>query len=596
MSNHTLLKKALEEIANNSFQMEAVNCKNHCIVLAGPGSGKTRTLTTAMARSLTEDVAEPRGIACITYNNECALELESRMKKLGIETDDRVFIGTVHSFALTQIIIPYIRCINPNFPSTIRVATSTEINTAKLYAFGKIFGGGDLRGIWSQAESIRKKYVDRSQGLWLQQDAKIIQFVELFEKQLHDSGLIDFDDMSLIATRMIIENEWIRKSIFAKFPILFVDEYQDLGVALHELVLQLCFNAGIRLFAVGDPDQSIYRFAGANPELLKQLSLRSDVKTIELPFNYRSGTSIIEASKAALGEERNHQAPTGTSKGIVLFDPVDGDVGEQSQYIINTLVPSLVSKNIKLKDIAILYRTKGDGDLLASVSEKNGVPIIRSDGNALIPRNNRVSRFIEACAEWVTGGWKNADPSFKRLASEATSLIYGPLYSMSEKQNVEKKLMGFLLKTINTTSSTHDWLFEFNETLLSPWRTMSRIVTDEWFVIEKMIERTNNVGANKDMPLPMFSGRMENTSRLNLSTLHSSKGREFDVVIMYGMNKGTLPNQYEDNGSLGCYDARRLFYVGVTRAKKELHLVFKRKHYSEWVAELYRRLNSVPKA
>src|SRR5882724_1211093 len=107
---------------------------------------------------------------------------------------------------------------------------------------------------------------------------------------------------------MIQAHPWIQQALQARFPILFIDEYQDLGHALHELVLKLCFEAGIRLFAVGDGDQSIYAFAGANPDLLRSLAERDDVRDIHLRLNYRSGTKIIDASIAALGEEREYEA------------------------------------------------------------------------------------------------------------------------------------------------------------------------------------------------------------------------------------------------------------------------------------------------
>ena len=103
MSDRKLFMQALAEMGDNLEQLEAVQERGHCVVLAGPGSGKTKTLTTAMARCILDDVKEPRGVACITYNNECALELEARLSRLGVEPSDRVFVGTVHSFALTQV-------------------------------------------------------------------------------------------------------------------------------------------------------------------------------------------------------------------------------------------------------------------------------------------------------------------------------------------------------------------------------------------------------------------------------------------------------------------------------------------------------------
>ena len=130
MSNHLALSRALADLASNPEQSEAVRERGHCVVLAGPGSGKTKTLTTAMARVLTEDVVDPRGVACITYNNECAIELETRLAAFGIDGSDRNFVGTVHSFALTQVIMPYARCLAGLLPDEVRVATRDETRAA----------------------------------------------------------------------------------------------------------------------------------------------------------------------------------------------------------------------------------------------------------------------------------------------------------------------------------------------------------------------------------------------------------------------------------------------------------------------------------
>ena len=131
MADRRLLKAALEEIREDPEQLEAVFERGHCVVLAGPGSGKTKTLTIAMARTLLEDVEEPRGIACITYNNECAIELETRLNGLGITPDNHVSIGTVHSFALTQVLFPYARCVMPELCTDIRVASRSACRPAR---------------------------------------------------------------------------------------------------------------------------------------------------------------------------------------------------------------------------------------------------------------------------------------------------------------------------------------------------------------------------------------------------------------------------------------------------------------------------------
>lgn len=304
MSSERALLQALAELKANPEQSAAVAETRHCIVLAGPGSGKTKTLTTAMARVLAQDVIEPRGVACITYNNECAIELETRLARLGVVPGDRAFIGTVHGFALSQVIGPYARCVPIGLPANFRVATRLETRAAVEVAYRNVINGTDNpHQRWEFASEKRKRDVDRSRPEWLRRNPELAAFIETYEAELRRQGLLDFDDMPLLAYRMIKENVWIREALRARFPVLFVDEYQDLGHALHELVLLLCFEGGTRLFAVGDADQSIYAFAGANPELLASLTRRTDVRTIKLRFNYRSGGKIIRASLGALGEE-----------------------------------------------------------------------------------------------------------------------------------------------------------------------------------------------------------------------------------------------------------------------------------------------------
>src|ERR1700693_3683666 len=107
---------AADELRHNPEQWSAYDSKGHCVVLAGPGSGKTKTLTIKLARMLSEDVEEPRGVACITYNNECARELENRLDKLGVDYGKRMFVGTVHSFSLTQVIFPYAKSARLGLP------------------------------------------------------------------------------------------------------------------------------------------------------------------------------------------------------------------------------------------------------------------------------------------------------------------------------------------------------------------------------------------------------------------------------------------------------------------------------------------------
>ena len=589
MSNHLALAQALADLQRNKEQSEAVHATGHCVVLAGPGSGKTKTLTTAMARTLVEDVVDPRGVACITYSNECAIELEARLATFGVASSDRSFIGTVHSFALTQVIIPYARCIPGLLLENFSVASRAEVRAAVEAAYAVAFAEGrfDPHEQWKFAEEKRRRDVDRSITSWRVVNPELAAFIEAYEDELRRRGLIDFDDMPLIAFRMIKNHVWIRVALQARYPVLFVDEYQDLGHALHELVLLLCVEGGMRLFAVGDVDQSIYGFNGANPGLLQSLTARDDVREIRLRFNYRSGAKIIRASLGALGEERDYRGVDEAPEGQLAFWKVKGGLDAQAAGISRSVLPALLARH-PADEIAILYRAAWLGDKVSQALDGTGVPHVRTDSNALIKRNSRLSRFIEACACWVTGGWHAANPPYMRLLGQALWLVYGGRSSNAEEEVVSRQLISFLQSGIGSGETTHFWLQRLCSELVMPWQIIARNPQQEWEICLEMLVKTDPM-QGKDMPLRVFSGRIEGTGRVTLSTLHSAKGREFDAVILYGMNAGDFPSNRDKRSQTALREVRRLFYVGVTRPRKELSIVYQEGNNSPWVAELYRR-------
>ena len=477
-------------------------------------------------------------------------------------------------------------------PTSFRVATRDEARAAVEVAYATaIDSDDDPHRRWSFASEKRRRNVDRNRPEWKGQNPELAKFVEAYESELRRQGLIDFDDMPLLAYRMIKEHEWIRDALRARFPVLFVDEYQDLGHALHELVLLLCFSGGVRLFAVGDADQSIYGFTGANPELLESLTRRPDVRTIRLRFNYRSGRKIVRASLGALGEERDYQEAEGAPDGEITFWSVPLGLDMQAQAIADTIIPKLIEKGIELDEIAVLYRAAYLGDKVAWVLKQANIPFVRTDGNAIVRRSSRLARFIEDCARWILGGHRSTPPSYARLLRQALMFVYGGQASANEEQRLSDMLIGFLQAKIDAGDSTHAWLQDFDRELISPWRLIARTSDQEWDVCAEMISNTNPAD-DLDIPLAHLAGLVEGTGRVSLSTLHSAKGREFDAVVLYGVNASDLPSERDKKSATALREARRLFYVGVTRPRKELSLIFQEHHYSPWVKELYDRSQS----
>jgi len=189
---------------------------------------------------------------------------------------------------------------------------------------------------------------------------------------------------------------------------------------------------------------------------------------------------------------------------------------------------------------------------------------------------------------WVTGGWKAADPPFGRLLSTAVSLIYGTGARDAEKEAISQSLITFLKSGIDQPENAHAWLRRFSTDLISTWRRVARNPLVEWSILDELILRTDP-STTPELSLGAFAGRSEGQGQITLSTLHSAKGREFDAVILFGMSDGELPDWRDLKSEKAMREARRLFYVGVTRPRKELAAVFQKGAHSPWLEELHRR-------
>lgn len=575
-----------EQLKRNLGQWAAYQSRGHCVVLAGPGSGKTKTLTAKMARILAEDVHEPRGVACITYNNECARELEQQLASLGVESGGRVFIGTVHSFSLTQIILPYAKVAKLGLPDGFSVATRADKQEALAEVLVNTFGTLQNANDWEfRLGNYRRSILNRNSLEWRERDPVLAELVEAYEDELRHRGLIDYDDMPLLAVRALRTNSWLKQALLAKFPVLFVDEYQDLGKALHSMVMSLCFDTGIRLFAVGDIDQSIYGFTGAHPRLLSQLSEREDVETVRLRLNYRCSRRIVEVSRVALGEGRDYEAVNETI-GTVYNHPVSGVYEQQATHLMKELIPQALERHplLNYSDIAILYPAAWIGDAVASAAEVARIPIVRSDGNALFPRSSRIMQWIELCGQWCCGGWKTGDPSFARLMREGKRLFSEALVTENQILEFNRRLVRVLWEERDANTYLSQWLDRLQRKVIEPYGNECVALGDELEILSRFMERIAQTGERADMVLGEFAGEGEHLDRLTLSTLHSAKGREFPLVFMFGMDRGRLPRH--NASQLQLAEARRLFYVGFTRAKIEVNLVYTNHCPSPFVDEI----------
>jgi superfamily I DNA/RNA helicase len=593
LSNRALYLRSAEDLRRNEGQWQAYETSGNCVLLAGPGSGKTKTLTVKLARMLSEDVDDPRGIACITYNNECARELETRLDALGISPGGRVFIGTVHSFSLTQILLPYAKLAGVGLPDEFIVATRQQSRAALERAHAKVIKGPENPQTWDFRMGVyRRQFLSREKSDFDTADPQLARLVTAYEAELRAKGLIDFDDMPLLAWRALATNPWLRKALVAKYPILAVDEYQDLGRALHGMVMGLCFSAGMRLFAVGDVDQSIYGFNGANPELLRRLSERPDVETVRLGLNYRCGSKIVAASEYALGEKRGYRAPDEAHEGTIYFHPCTGSYAGQAHHLIEQVIPEIRERrpDLGLGEVAVLYPAAFIGDEVAKAAADAGYSVTRTDANALYPRSSRLLRWLEQCAMWCCGGWRSGDPLLSRVIGEGSRLFHEVLTADAARLEFQRSLTATLWSRRDVTLALDEWLTALRNEIVAPRVAGARSLNDDLELLNDFIARLGPAGDLEDLSLGEFAGIGEGLNRISLSTLHSAKGREFDVVILMGVEEGRLPRNNPSANDLR--EARRLFYVGFTRARHEVHLLFNKNIPSRFLTEVAERLAS----
>lgn len=566
----------------NTEQREAFETLERCVVLAGPGSGKTDTLVLKVAKLLGEVIKPPQGLACVTYSNEAAKEFRIRLDSLGFALRPRVFLGTVHSFCLTQIIQPFGPLFLSEFSFPVNVAGNQERSQCMQIALDKE-GINDPPERWiNNVGKYRRENLD-IHPTDFQGDERVVEVTRVYRNEVQRQGLLDFDDMILLALRLVQEQPFVRKALESRFPWLVIDEYQDLGRPLHSIVTQLLDKGEFGLFAVGDPDQSIYGFTGANPDYLQQISKRSDVHKVSLRLNYRCAQRIIEGSLHILDPEapRPYQvADTRKQQGEIYFQECSEGLQEQADYITRNIILWLEEQGIRKGEIAILIRFRDDGNAIKESLESEGIRYWGvADG-----RYDRtpITSWIEDCARWCSGGWKQAKPSFHsiaRLWTEFRKEAGLEVEVEGDRVLLERnKLFMDLLPLQAPNENFSSWLSSFIQALdlelllklrASRFRDKQRDV-DALTQLQRSCEQN---GSLSEVTVAEFAGIDIYCERIVLSTIHGSKGLQWDVVIMPGLEQGRLPSWLARSAE-ALREERRLFYVGITMARKFVFLLW----------------------
>lgn len=567
----------IQRIKKDEMQFKAYNTQESTVVIAGPGSGKTTVLTLKIIKLLREMIKEPRGLACVTYSREAAREFKQRLNKLGYEERQNVFLGTVHSFCISEVLGNFAHLYDYKIPMPIKIIS--DKNKKKLFA--KVVEDLGIAGTKIKLSEMDKERTLNIKGMSAVEIPTYdvaLQAAQEYEKRLHESGLMDYESIIKFSTLLIQEQEYVRKCLSAKFPWIVIDEYQDLGRPLHEMVLSLFSKTDINIFAVGDPDQSIYGFSGALPDYLHELYKREDIIPIELKNNYRSNQDIIDGSELVLNLKRNYVAATRKDEEAeFVFITCEEDLEEQYDYCVNKIIPYYLKKGIPLEEIVILAKLNGNiKDLARKFSEKN-IPHYISKHD--FERSDFV-KWLETCASWIND---KTSVSFDEiyLYWERIILLHNEKEVFSGNYRIleKRKIYDVLVESYENRNKLKLWIQNIIEKL-KIFRLFdgSSIYPDEIDNLNNLL----NVASEdryKSYDISKFSKLGKPENQVTLTTRHSSKGLEFEVVVILGMEEGSFPDYRCISDSRKLAEENRMCFVCISRAKKACVLV-RSKYYN----------------
>ncbi|MET9083220.1 ATP-dependent helicase [Streptomyces sp. NPDC004237] len=571
-------------------QRTAVLHDGNVVLRAGPGSGKTRTLVARIAYVLQTQISAFRGVACITYTNAAAEEIRRRVLSSGVRAEGRITCSTVHAFCLNEILRAFAPLTGQPAPQAGQVLNTAATEALLQRCFDQV-GISEVLAQHRMPQSTRIRRALACNESLDSFDPREVQAACLYDEQLILRGEIDFEAMVTRAVRTVREHEHVRDLLRARFPHLVVDEYQDLGGVLHELVLALRDLAGITVFAVGDTDQSVYGFTGADAKYLTELAARPDFRDLDFEVNYRSGQDIITAAEAALGLPRGRLAREGAPPGDVNLRRVERGLEDHARLACD-LVEEAQNKHISPERIAILYPARGPLlDAVRSELTRRGLDF-RHEGDDKLPAGS-LSRFVQRCASravtnyqiHTAPGAQRADmlrraqtPSLAALTRALTTLrTEAQLTPPSSRLHLPRALQLCLDPDVlyPADAPALDWLEQLRAGLALDEVAAEHPDQDNTSSLDTMA----GLCRSKNLLLQDLARGEEIIGKVLLATYHAAKGREFDTVILPGLLKGIIPRDIPDRGKwreptgTELAEQRRTFYVALTRAESTVTMI-----------------------
>ena len=599
----------------NDKQKEAVLHKDGpLLVLAGAGSGKTSVLTTSIAYKIKEQSINPSNILAITFTNKAAGEMKERIADLLDMDVSYLWIGTFHSIC-ARILRMNIEKIG--YSSNFTIYDTSDQRTLIKEIINELGLKDEIN--YRLAQNVISNAKNKSIGpdeflklnFYMQDADAIAEIYKEYEKKKFNYNALDFDDLIEKVLDLFAKDMDTLNYYQNKFDYIFVDEFQDTNNSQYELIK---FIAGLNqnVVAVGDADQSIYSFRGA--DIRNILNFEKDfpaTKTIKLEQNYRSTSKILNTANKLIAnnlERKDKNLWTDQNEGADVIYKETSVESEESQFVIET-IKNLLTDGYKESDIVILYRTNAQSRPFEEILLKNLIDYKVIGGlkfydrkeikdliaylNILVNHQDDISlkRIINEPKRGI--GAKSVenieniakshgismlnliiDPNFSLLLTDRyrklADKFYLPLKDIFE--NVDKYK---IVDLINEVLDKSEYLKNLEKSMAVEDR--ARIDNINEFISSAAEYQENNPYDNlrdylENLSLLSDIDKTEDSENaISLMTMHQAKGLEFPVVFIVGLDEGLFPSKRSlDEGNLE--EERRLFYVGITRAKEKLYL------------------------
>lgn len=606
----------------NSAQKEAVQLiEGPVLVLAGPGSGKTRVLVQRVAYLVKECGCEPYRIMAVTFTNKAAREMKERLHYLLGERLRQLTIGTFHAICV-RILRREARHLG--IPSSFVIYDTTDQLSLIRQALkdldldDKTYRPQAIQAAISRAKSeLIGPDEYRSRTYWQEVASRVYR---RYQKLLADNSALDFDDLLMTAARLFREHEEVLSKYQRRYHYILVDEFQDTNMAQYEL-LKLLSQKHRNLFVVGDEDQSIYRFRGADFRNIQRF--RNDYPeawVILLEQNYRSPQTILDAAKNVIALNV-HRTPKElyTDKGrglpITVFEAYNEQ--EEGQYVVGEIQRLVAQGLCRPSDCAVMYRTNAQSRPIEDAFVRWGIPYKLVGATRFYAR--REIKDVLAYLRLIHNPYDNVSlarvinlpprgigsktmTQLEKWAGEMGVAVYDALQIIKGKEGTEgaevplssrarKALLGFtalleeliaawgkldlleLLDLVLDKTGYADYVQDGTEEGKDRWANIMELRTVAKEYLELPPETALTTFLEEVALVSDVDNLDEQVDAPTLLTLHMAKGLEFPVVFMVGMEEGIFPHNRSMDDPDQMEEERRLCYVGITRAKERLYLI-----------------------